>query len=57
VTRVWSGADGGRALLGAKPAQLVRMLVLNGARRVIAEHHAALAQPGTARKSVVSPGA
>jgi hypothetical protein len=44
-------------LLGAKPAQLVRMLVLNGARRVIAEHDAALAQPGTTRKSAVSPGA
>jgi len=44
-------------LLGAKPTQLARMLVLNGVRRVLAEHDAALAQPVTARKSAVSPGA
>ena len=33
-------------LLGAKPTRIARMLVLNGVRRVLAEHDAAIARRG-----------
>ena len=34
------------AVLGARPSQVVRMLVVNGVRRVLAEHDAAIASAG-----------
>ena len=35
------------AVLGARPSQVVRMLVLNGVRRVLAEHDAVIAAAAT----------
>jgi hypothetical protein len=39
----WEDLQRAAHILGARPSQLVRMLVLNGARRVLAEHDAAIA--------------
>jgi len=44
----WEALQRAAHILGARPSQLVRMLVLNGVRRVLAEHDAAIAAAGTA---------